>query len=120
MTKKLDTKAVFLDTKDGIVYNKLFGGLPFEVTKLEDRTIKVKVGDEPTDICAAQENEYGEYFITSLYGGKGFISFRPSKSGEGDYCLFKLNETCALPPPVAAQPREAAPAKKKYASKSPW
>lgn len=115
-----ETKAIFLDSEDGINYSKDFGGILFNVTKLEDKTLKVKIGDNETDICSPLENEYGVYFITSLYGGKAFISFRESKKGNGDYCLVKLNAECALPPVQSKGKGKAkAPATKKYAS-SPW
>ena len=117
---KQRSKAVFLDTDNGTLYKKLYGGIPFSVEKLEDKSIKVKVADQDTEISSPQTNDYGTYFIVSVFGGKGFVSFRPSKTGNGDYCLMKLTEDCALPPPIKAESK--APSKKQYGNKAatPW
>ena len=119
--RQYKTKAVFLDSQDGKVYNKNFGGIEFSIEKLPDYSIKANVAGHETEISAPQTNEHGTYFIISAFGGKGFVSFRPSKTGEGDYCLIKLSEDCNLPAPKGRAPA----AKKQYAKKAvssgtPW
>lgn len=109
--KSYKTKAVFLDSQDGKSYTKVFGGIPFSIEKLPDFSIKAKVADQETEVSSPQSNDYGTYFIISVFGGKGFVSFRPSKEGDGDYCMIKLSEDCKLPPPPGG-------AKKTYAKKS--
>ena len=109
--KQYKTKAVFLDSQDGKSYTKVYGGIPFSIEKLPDFSIKAKVAEQETEVSSPQSNDYGTYFIISVFGGKGFVSFRPSKEGDGDYCMIKLSEDCKLPPPPAG-------AKKTYAKKS--
>jgi len=90
-------KAIFLDTTDGTVYNKTWGGLNFSVTKLPDKSVKVVAHDQESQVCEPRENDYGIYWIAKLYGGVGIVSFKPSKQGDGDYCLLKLNDEVKLP-----------------------
>jgi hypothetical protein len=110
--KQYKSKAVFLDTQDGKVYNKVYGGIPFTIEKLPDFSIKAKVAEQETEVSSPQSNDYGTYFIISAFGGKGFVSFRESKDGNGDYCMIKLSEDCKLPPPPGGSRK--APLKKQY------
>lgn len=113
--KQYKTKAVFLDSQDGKTYSKVYGGIPFTVEKLPDFSIKAKVADQETEVSSPQSNDYGTYFIISAFGGKGFVSFRQSKEGDGDYCMIKLSEDCKLPPPPGG--KKSAP-KKQYGNKA--
>lgn len=92
-----EMKAIFLDTTDGKVYTKVWGGLTFSVTRMSDDSIKVKAHDQDTEIIAVRDGEFGPYWVANVYGGKGFVSFKPSKQGDGDYCLLKLTEEVRLP-----------------------
>ena len=108
------TKAVMIDSTDGKVYERTWGGLAFRVEKNQDGSIKVKVHDQDTEIVTARDGEYGAFWVANIYGGKGLISFKDSKFSEGDYCLIKLNENVRLP----RNPTKEAPAKQGFQKKT--
>lgn len=111
-----ESKAVFIDTTDGSLYERTWGGLEFSVAKLPDRSIKVKVADQAPQVCEERTNEYGSFWVAKLYGGVGIISFKPSKKSDGDYCLLKFSEDVELPMLKRAESKEA-PKKKQYGQK---
>jgi len=129
-----EMKAIFLDTKDQKTYTKVWGGTTFNVEKLEDGSVKVKAHEQDTEISTPSKYPDGDsYSMSNVYEGKGFITFKPSKAGDGDYCLLKLTADTRLP----RNPSNPAPAKGGYsaakkayskkpaqaaqgAAKSPW
>ena len=109
-----EMKAIFLDTKDGKSYTKVWGGLTFNIEKLPDGSLKVKAHEQDTEITTPKTYEDGGfYWVCNVYEGKGFITFKPSKDGDGDYCLLKLTAETRLP----RNPANPAPAKGGYAKK---
>lgn len=90
-----NSKAIFLNKGDDSTYAREWGGLQFKAKLLPDGSLQIKCHEQPVQVCPVQSNDFGNYYVVSLYGGKGFASL-----GEGEYGPYlrlKLNEEVRLP-----------------------
>lgn len=112
--KKYDGTMVFLNSEDGVTYEKEWGGLHFTIEKLEDGSIKLTAPETDVQYLTEREGKWGPYFMASAYGGKAFINFRESDRDPGtDFAMLKFTEDCSLPPSPGKA--KASPAKKGWA-----
>ena len=79
-----------------------FGYGPISAEKQKDGSLKVKFGEQDSQILTSSEGNYGDYFKADLLGGVVFIEEKNHKE-YGNYFRCKLSEDVQFPEDVAAK-----------------